>query len=64
MDDTATLQGKDLDLREAMARKKVSSCKAEGIQQQRVVSLGAERRLLQVCSLLIPVLWLRECVCK
>lgn len=61
--DTATLsQGKDLDLREAASCKRVSFCNAEGIQRQHVASLGADRELLQVCSLLIPVLWLRRCV--
>lgn len=56
MGDTTTLShGKDLDLREAMAHKKVSSCNAEVIQGERVASLRAERCLLQVCSLLIPV---------
>lgn len=41
--DTTTLsQGKDLDLREAVAHKKVSSCNPEGIQQERVAGPGAE----------------------
>lgn len=63
-DTSALSQGKDLDLREAVARKKVSPCNAEGIQRERVASLRAEKRFLQVCSLLMPVLWLGERRCK
>lgn len=63
MGDTTTLsQGKDLDLREVWHIRK--SHLEERVQQEFVASLKAERWILQVCSLPMPVLWIMECVCR